>query len=141
MWKITGAARVASWLVVLHTVTNPWRSLGGLVDERVRWLEWVVVPVGIALGATAGRSGREAGGASVRLLLYPPGVAAALALAALESVGEADRIGVVLTVLLSYGFGLDLVLGAAPLLEGRGFPGAAGRSARAGSPRPPDRRI
>ena len=50
--------RIVIWLPLLLAVHHPWRSLGGLVDERTRWLErsgmLFAFPVGWTVGLFAG---------------------------------------------------------------------------------------
>ena len=78
--KLAGTVWLATWILVLYAVAAPWRSLGGLVDERLRWLEYFVLLAGLSIGFTIGRFGRDAAEASpgrtharfVRYLLYPP---------------------------------------------------------------------
>jgi len=113
---IAGWTRLAAWLAALDVVTDPWRSLGGLVDERLRWTALVAGAVAVALGVTAARSGSAAGDLCLRPLLVPPAAASALAFVALWAVGERDAVSAVLTVGVSWTFGVDLVAGAVPLL-------------------------
>jgi hypothetical protein len=132
-----GALWLLLWLVVLHVFTDPWRHLGGLVDERLRWLEGFVLGCGASLGFTAGRFRREAiergdprsRAAAMRVLLYPPAIVVAASVAALAALEEQDSIGVVVTAFLAYWCGLDLAMGALPLLEGkpRSFRSPSGR--------------
>jgi hypothetical protein len=130
---IAGWLRVAAWLGVLHLVTSPWRGLGGLVDERIRWTAWVAAPVGIALGVTAADAART----RLRLLLYPPGVAGALALLALRAAGEGDASGAIAILLAGYAAGVDVVAGALPLLESPGEGRFAAKPSAGGEPPKP----
>ena len=127
--RVAGAAWLAAWCVVLWTVAAPWRNLGGLESERLRWLEWWVLSAGIALGFTMGRGARDWAKSGVgrthalalRVALYPPGLVAALALVALSWVGERGPVGVVATAFLSYWAGFDVAFGAVPLMEGQDY--------------------
>jgi hypothetical protein len=126
--RAAGAAWLLLWLVALHVVTDPWRHLGGLVDEYLRWLEWFVLGCGASLGFTAGqfvRDSMEQGTRShvqaLRVLLYPPAILAAAELLALRAMGEHHSIGVVVTALLAYWCGLDLACGVVPLLKGEPY--------------------
>lgn len=127
--RAAGALWLLAWAVVLIAVAAPWRHLGGLVDERLRWLEAFVLLSGVTLGFTLGRCGREVildgGGKTharlLRFLLYPPALLATLGLLVLTALGERGPVGVVVTALLSYWAGLDLAFGAVPLMEGKSY--------------------
>lgn len=127
--RAAGAAWVAAWCGVLWAVASPWRNLGGLESERLRWLEWWALCSGIALGYTMGcgardwaRSGEGRTYArAMRVALYPPGLVAAIALVALAWVGERGPIGVVATAFLSYWAGFDVAACAVPLMEGGSY--------------------
>lgn len=106
--RVFGAVWVAAWFGVLWAVHRPWGELGGLVSERLRWLERFVLAAGLIVGSSLGglvrtvtamRNGRAYG---ARWLLYPAGVIAALAMAVLWLGERRDPIGVVLTGLSSY---------------------------------------
>jgi len=113
----------------LWAVAAPWRNLGGLESERLRWLEWWALCAGIALGYTMGCGAREwaksgigrTHARAIRVALYPPGLVAAIALVALACVGERGPIGVVATAFLSYWAGFDSAFGAVPLMEGKSY--------------------
>ena len=127
--RIAGFLWLAAWCAVLWSVAAPWRKLGGLEPEHLRWLEWWALCSGIALGYTMGRGVRAWAQSGVgrthakalRLALYPPGAVAAIALIALAIVGERGPIGVVATAFLSYWGGFDVAFGAVPLMEGRSY--------------------
>jgi hypothetical protein len=113
----------------LWTVAAPWRNLGGLESERLRWLEWWALCAGIALGYTMGCGARDwaksgigrTHAGAIRVALYPPGLVAAIALVALSFVGERGPIGVVATAFFSYWAGFDCAFGAVPLMEGTSY--------------------
>ena len=127
--RVAGWAWLAAWCGVLWAVAAPWRHLGGLESERLRWLEWWALCAGIALGFTMGRGIRDwvqsgvgrTHARALRFALYPPGLVAAIALVALSSVGERGPVGVVATAFLSYWAGLDVAFGAVPLIEGESY--------------------
>jgi hypothetical protein len=127
--RVAGGAWLAAWCGVLFAVVTPWRNLGGLESERLRWLEWWVLCTGIALGFTLGRGARDWARSGVgrtharalRVALYPPGLVAAVALVALSSVGERGPVGVVATAFLSYWAGFEVAFGAVPLMEGESY--------------------
>lgn len=130
-WKrrVLGFAWLSAWISLLYLVAAPWRDLGGIEDERVRWLEYVVLLSALSIGFAVGRLGREAALAApgrtharfVRYLLYPPAVLTAAALVALSVLGGRGSIGVVVTGFLAYWAGLDLAFGAVPMMEGRSY--------------------
>ena len=127
--KLAGVAWLATWCAVLWTVASPWRNLGGLESERLRWLEWWALCGGIAFGFTIGRAARDwvlAGGGrtlaiALRIALYPPALVAALALIALSVAGERGPVGVVVTAFLAYWAGFDVATGAVPLMDGEPY--------------------
>jgi hypothetical protein len=127
--RVAGAAWLCAWCGVLWAVAAPWRNLGGLESERLRWLEWWALCAGIALGYTMGCGARDWAKSGVgrthalalRVALYPPGIVAAIALVALASVGERGPVGVVATAFLSYWAGFDAAFGAVPLMEGKSY--------------------
>ena len=123
--RAAGAVWLAAWCGVLWAVASPWRNLGGLEPERLRWLECWALSAGVALGFAMGRGAREwrqlvAGrtrAAAIRFALYPPGLVAAMALIALSIAGERGPTGVVATAFLSYWAGFDAAFFALPLIE------------------------
>ena len=125
--KLAGWLWLFTWIGLLYTVAAPWRELGGVEDERLRWLEAAVLLTGLSLGFTLGILGRRAvlatrGHTYARLLrwaLIPPAALTALAIAGLTALGARGPAAVVVTALLSYWAGLDLAFGALPLMEGR----------------------
>jgi len=127
--KLAGTSWLVAWILVLYAVAAPWRNLGGLVDERLRWLEYVVLVTGLSIGFTVGRFGRDAAESGpgrtharfLRFLLYPPAAITAAGLVVLTALGERGTIGVVVTAFLSYWAGLDLAFGAVPLMEGKSY--------------------
>ena len=127
--RVAGAVWLAAWCGVLWAFAAPWRNLGGLESERLRWLEWWALSAGIALGLTMGAGARDWAKSGVgrthalalRVALYPPGIVAAIALVALSSVGERGPVGVVATAFLSYWGGFDVAFGAVPLMEGKSY--------------------
>jgi hypothetical protein len=127
--RAAGLLWLAAWCGVLWAVAAPWRHLGGLESERLRWMEWWSLSVGVALGFTMGRIAREraetiAGrthAGALRLALYPPAIVAAAALVVLSASGERGPVGVVATAFLSYWAGLDVAFGAVPLMEAKPY--------------------
>lgn len=124
--RVAGWAWILGWGVVLWLVASPWRDLGGLVDERLRWLERFVLGAGLVIGwrigALARRAARPGTGhchaTLLRRLLWPLAALTAAGLVLLRFTGRPDPIGVVLTAFLSYWAGLDLAFGAWPLVGG-----------------------
>ena len=127
--RVAGTIWLAAWVVVLWVVVSPWTDLGGLVDERLRWLEWFVLFTAVPVGLTVGTFAREAAGPGtgwshldlLRILLYPVGALTACALIVVAVLKHHDVIGVVVTAFLAYWAGLDLAFGAIPLLNGRSY--------------------
>ena len=127
--RIAGFLWLLVWMLVLYLVAAPWRGLGGVVDERIRWLEAFVLWNGLVIGFVIGRFGRDAVMAGhgrthaglLRFLLYPPGVLAVAGLLVLTALGERGAAGVLVSALLAYWAGLDLAFGAVPLMEGKPY--------------------
>jgi hypothetical protein len=120
-----GIAWLAAWCGALWALASPWRQLGGLEPERLRWFEWWALASGVALGFTIGRGAldwaRSGMGRTylmaMRVALYAPGLVTAVALAALSIAGERGPTGVVATAFFSYWAGFDAAFGALPLME------------------------
>jgi hypothetical protein len=127
--RVAGYLWLAVWIAVLWAVAAPWRHLGGLESEFLRWLETVVLGAGVLSGFTIGRFAREAAeghparthASLLRFLLYPLAALTAGALVALAWSGERGPVGVVATAFLAYWAGLDLAFGAVPLMEGKPY--------------------
>lgn len=116
-----GHAWLLAWMVVLWGVAAPWRELGGIESEYLRWLEIWVLGGGLVSGFLVGRRLRERAGGlpGLRLALYPPAAITAAVLVALAWGGARGPIGVVTTAWLAYGAGFDLAFGALALMEGK----------------------
>ncbi len=125
--RAAGYGWLAAWTLVLYAVAAPWRRLGGLESELLRWLEWVALSGGVLAGLAIGRFARAAAEASgrpthanlVRAVLYPPALLTAAALVAWSFAGERGPVGVAFTAFLAYWAGLDVAFGALPLMEGK----------------------
>jgi hypothetical protein len=111
---------------VLYAVVSPGQSLGGLVDERVRWLGRFGPACAVVTGWRVGSLGRHAvrpgRGRShaglLRWILLPPAAVAAAGMLALRACGRDDLVGVLFAGLAGYWAGLDLAFGAWPLACG-----------------------
>ena len=134
LWKarlLRGAGWLwtAAWVGVLYLVTYPWKHLGGLVSEQLRWTEWFVLGIGFIAGSTVGVFCRDAArpgtgrshASLLRFVWLPVAATTAAAMLTLVCVGQRDAIGVVLTAFLAYWAGLDLSIGAVPLMQGRSY--------------------
>ena len=127
--RLAGTAWLVGWCVVLWLVAAPWRELGGLESERLRWLEGWALLGGLVIGFTMGRAVRDWAVAGVgrtlaralRFVLYPPAALCALALLVLSAREERGALGVVASAFLAYWAGLDAACGAAPLMEGKPY--------------------
>ncbi len=119
----------AVWAAVLYAMAEPWRHMGGLVDERLRWLEGLVLPTGLVIGLVVGGFARDAvrpgrrrcHAGLLRYLLLPPATLTAAGLLVLVGLELSDPIGVVTSAFLAYWAGLDLAIGAWPLASGRPY--------------------
>jgi len=122
-----GVVWLLGWGVVLYAVVAPWRELGGLVGERLRWGARFSLCAGVILGYGLGdwcRQGHPADSGRAHLVrsrraVLPAAVLTAAALVWLRLTGRTDPIGVVTIAFLAYWAGWDVAFGAAPLIEGR----------------------
>jgi hypothetical protein len=125
--RLAGWIWFMAWMVLLWAIASPWRHLGGLVSERLRWLESVTLPFALIVGGLTGRLARDAArigrgrchAGLLRQLLLPPAALTAVTLLPMRLIGCHDQIGVVFTAFMSYWAGFDIVFGAYPLMEGR----------------------
>jgi hypothetical protein len=126
--RLAGWAWLTVWSVLLYVVASPWKELGGIVDERLRWFHRFSLCMGLASGAVAGLHGREAPEyrqAGFRRLFYRvawyvmAGSAAILMVCLAASGGREGEIGIVLTGFLAFWAGLDGGISIFPLLHGR----------------------
>jgi len=124
--RIVGLLRTLGWAAALYFAASPWRELGGLITERVRWFGWFVLYAGIVLGFALGDYIREALPPEstrdnlrlMRRMLYLPAALTATWLVVLQLLNQREVAGVVFTAFLSYWAGIDVALGAMPLIEG-----------------------
>jgi hypothetical protein len=115
-----------AWAVVLHAVSSPGQTLGGLVSERLRWLERFVLGCGVVVGYRLGSLGRHAVRTGkvrnhigvLRWILWPAAAAAAAGMILFRAYGADEGIRVLFVGFTSYWAGLDLGFGAYPLACG-----------------------
>ena len=121
-----GALWLAFWALVLHGIDRPWRELGGLLSERMRWTERFVLGAALIAGCLAGSvvrdATRDAGrSATARQLLRRawllPSASVAVVLVWLELRAAWPSILLVLAGWLGYWSGLDAACWAWPLLR------------------------
>jgi len=123
--RLAGWLWAVAWLLVLRAFVAPWDDLGGVVSERLRWLEQLVAGGSIAIGCTLGRVARDlappGSGRShatlIRGWLLVAGGTTAVALVLLEWSGRTDWIGVVATGFLGCWAGFDIGFAAYPLMS------------------------
>jgi hypothetical protein len=129
MLRIAGWIWMLGWAAVLYAVTWPWTRLGGLVTERMRWTEWLVLGWGLVLGGFAGSLIRDACRAGngrtqsglLRWVLPVPAAVTAVGMIVLRLSGADDAIGVLFTGFLAFWAGLDTARGAYPLACGESW--------------------
>jgi hypothetical protein len=120
-----GWLRVAAWAAVLIAADRPWRELGGILGERMRWLERFVLGAALVAGSVAGAFLRDAAGDPARAgpgrllrgLWVAPSAAAACVLVCLELRGAWPWILLVVAAWVGYGAGLDVTWRAWPLVR------------------------
>lgn len=127
--RAAGWLWIAAWFALLWLFVAPWADMGGIVSERWRWANRVVLGVGLVVGGEVGSLGRRAarpatGLSHARLLrrthLLPAGGAAA-GLLILRLLGMDEAIGVLTTALLAFCAGVDFALAAWPLVLGEPY--------------------
>ena len=105
--------RCTVWGLALAIVDSPWRELGGVLDERQRWLERAALGLALVAGWTLGL--RPAGPRRTRWLA--PAAAVALAMLVLEVQRARAWILLLLVGWVAYCAGLDLAERAWPFLR------------------------
>jgi hypothetical protein len=126
-WQIgmraQGWLRLGAWLVLLYAVHFPWDSLGGIVSERLRWMERFAIAglfqVGCVIGSFADEARHRGQAATFWLALVTPLVVAMLALAVFEFRAEPYRGLVVFNGVLSLCAGFDVRRAAWQRMHGR----------------------
>ena len=106
--RLLGWATVAVWAALLLALHAPWRALGGIAGERLRWLERWALAGGVIVGAWAGAELRSRGGRLVRPALLAPVAAAALAALGLELAGAGLGALVAASAATAYVAGFDV---------------------------------
>jgi hypothetical protein len=127
--RLAGWTWIAVWAVVLASVHAPWSHLGGLVAERLRWLERLTLGSAAILGWLAGACGRDragrAGGpshaAQLRWIWMPQGAVTAAAIVLAEATADPGAGLIVLNGFLAYWAGVDLGFAAWPLARGEPY--------------------
>lgn len=130
-WRLRSAGWLwlLAWAAVLWSVHEPWLDLGGLVPERVRWLERFVLGSGAVAGCVAGTLGRRLCRPGrgwthrklLRWLLLPQTALTAGLLVGFRLAGAEPAIGVACNGFLAWWAGLDAALAAYPLTMGRAY--------------------
>jgi len=115
--------RIVLWAAILQAADRPWRELGGLLSERMRWLERIVLGGALVAGWVAGLPPPDDAPRQPRSMLLrripwlAPGAVVALALVVLEICGLWKWVLLLFAGWLAYWAGLDLAGGAWPLLR------------------------
>lgn len=126
--RAVGWAWLGAWCLVLHLVASPWKDLGGIVDERLRWFHRFTLLMGVASGIVAGMHVRETAEHRTpshrrrwyRIAWYVlAGSAAVLMICLAVSSHREGEIGIVFTGFLAAWAGLDGGHAIYPLLHGR----------------------
>jgi hypothetical protein len=127
--RLAGWIWLSFWVVLLWLIASPWRHLGGLVSESLRWLESFCLPAALTVGCYVGTLGRDAAKAGrgrshaglLRRLLLPAAALTAMILILMKLMWWDDQIGIAFTAFMAYWAGLDIAFGAYPLMEGRHY--------------------
>jgi hypothetical protein len=129
-WRrtIVGCVWLIGWAVLLGVAHRPWHELGGLISERMRWLERLVLGAGFVVGCFVGSwvrdSGRRVTGRPYAAWLcyvwVSPAALAATGMIVMSPIDWRWTL-LILVALLSYSAGLDSTVGAWPLVTGRPY--------------------
>jgi len=127
--QCVGWAWLLMWAAVLELVHRPWHELGGLLSERMRWLERFVLGAAFLAGCFIGSFVRDASQSvrgrphldSLRFVWIPPAALAAVTMAASWHLDQWPWTLLVLTGFAAYWAGLDAAIGAWPLARGRHY--------------------
>jgi len=127
--RLAGWLWIAAWCGLLWLFVAPWTDLGGVVGERWRWSNRVVLGVGLVVGGEVGSLGRRAarpatGLTHARLLRWThllPAALAAVAMLILRMSASDESVGVLTTALLAYCAGVDFAYAAWPLVLGEPY--------------------
>jgi len=134
--RLAGWLQIAVWFAVLWTFARPWRELGGIVDETVRWWFRFTLGGAFVVGCVVGEAARNGSAAAERRThaersrraLGPAAAATAMGLVLLRLLGHDDWVGVAVIGLLAYAAGFDLVAAAWPRTLGLAAPANARRA-------------
>ncbi len=121
-----GWLRLLAWWAVARAMTLPARELGGLIDERTRWLTWAFLGTFGVVGWIAGTWLREETvpgdrrrTRGMRTLVLGPAALLSLVAAVLWVAGDTDRAHVVLVGWVAWVGGWDVAFAAVPGTWGR----------------------
>lgn len=118
--RLLGWARIAGWVALLALLHDPWGDLGGIVPERVRWLERAVLGAALVLGGLIGAEGAARDGrpaSFVRAALTAPAGCVAAALIAQTVAGRWAAVGITVVGLAAYCAGFDLFFAVFPRMR------------------------
>lgn len=117
------------WAAILDFLHRPWHELGGLLSERMRWLERFVLGAAFLVGCFVGSFVRDAAQSfrgrnhvdSLRFVWIPPAALTAVTMAACARFDRWPWTLLVLTGFMAYWAGLDAAVGAWHLARGRDY--------------------
>jgi hypothetical protein len=127
--QIAGWSWLLLWAAALELVHRPWHELGGLLSERMRWLERFTLGAAFLVGCFVGSFVRDSASSvrcrphvdSLRFVWMPPGILVAVAMAASWHLGRWPWTLLLLVAFAAYWAGLDAAIGAWPLARGRHY--------------------
>ncbi len=99
-----------AWAVVIYLAHHPWDDLGGLVGERLRWLERFSLSAALVVGWSVGQIARGhtarldpvVRAHRLRVLLYPVAAPVAAGMLWMQRGGYVDGTGVLFVAALAY---------------------------------------
>lgn len=120
---------LALWAAVIDLLHRPWHELGGLLSERMRWLERFVLGAAFLVGCFVGSFVRDAAQTarwrphldSLRFVWIPPASLVAVTLGVLHGLDLWPWTLLVLVSFAAYWAGLDASVGAWPMARGRHY--------------------
>jgi len=127
--RLGGIVWIAAGAVTIAFLLHLWSTLGGLVDERLRWWARLGLLVGPVLGYYAGIHAREMAGwgsgrshaGLLRVFWLPPAALTASGCLAMTLFGAYDEARAVFGAFLAYWAGFDTAIAAWPLACGRPY--------------------
>ncbi len=116
--RAAGWLRFGGWCWLLWSTHAPWRQLGGIVGEPLRWAERTALPIAIWIGLVVGDFVRQAPAVRRRAALIIATLPSILAACVLQLCGFGMAATAVTGCWLGYVAGLDVSCDVRRLVDG-----------------------